>query len=230
MSATENKPDSVEVRRLGCIAYEEAWALQRELVPLIAAGNAPETLLLLEHPHTYTIGRGGGYDHLLASPQDLHARGAIVLESDRGGDITYHGPGQVVGYPLLHLRRRGGDVHLYLRSLEEVIIRTLAEYGLQGGHEPAYTGVWCRGAKVAAIGVKISRGVTMHGFALNVRPDLSYFEQIIPCGIHDREVTSLERLLGEAPPTDEVTRDLVRSFDAVFGTVAAGDTSALRNL
>ncbi len=229
MSATENQPDSVAVRRLGCIAYEEAWALQRELVPLIAAGNAPETLLLLEHPHTYTIGRGGGYDHLLASPEEMHARGAIVLESDRGGDITYHGPGQVVGYPLLNLRRRGWDVHLYLRSLEEVIIRTLAGYGLQGEREAAYTGVWCRDAKVAAIGVKISRGVTMHGFALNVRPDLSYFEQIIPCGIHDREVTSLERLLGEAPPIDEVKRDLVRSFEAVFGTIVPNDTNVLHS-
>ncbi len=210
-------PSPIAVRRIGLIGYQEAWDLQRELLARIIAGEAPETLLLLEHPHTYTLGRRGGKEHLLAAPEELAARGAVVIETDRGGDITYHGPGQIVGYPLLNLRRRtGGDVHRYLRALEAVLIGVLAGYGLTGEREPEYTGVWCRGAKVAAIGVRISRGITMHGFALNVSTDLSYFDHIVPCGIHGRAVTSLERLLGEAIPIDRVTGVIERRFQDVF--------------
>ncbi len=207
----------VEIRRLSLLPYQEAWDVQRELLARIIDGEAPETLLLLEHPHTYTLGRRGGKDHLLAAPEELAARGAVVIETDRGGDITYHGPGQIVGYPLLNLRRRtGGDVHRYLRALEEVLIGVLAAYGLIGEREPEYTGVWCRGAKVAAIGVRISRGITMHGFALNVSTDLSYFDHIVPCGLHGRAVTSLEQLLGEAMPIDDVTDVIDRRFREVF--------------
>ncbi|MDQ3328567.1 MAG: lipoyl(octanoyl) transferase LipB, partial [Chloroflexota bacterium] len=181
---------------------------------------APETLLLLEHPHTYTLGRRGGREHLLVTPTDLARRGADVIETDRGGDITYHGPGQIVGYPLLNLRRRtGGDVHRYLRAVEEVLIGVLAAYGITGERERAYTGVWCGGAKVAAIGVRISRGITMHGFALNVNTDLSYFDHIVPCGIHNRAVSSLAKLLGEQIPMNEVTGEIERRFEAVFGPV-----------
>jgi lipoate-protein ligase B len=212
----------VEVSRLGRVPYRDAWDLQRALALDIAAGRAPETLLLLEHPHTITIGRGGGHDHLCASPEEIERRGAVVVETDRGGDITYHGPGQVVGYPLLDLRRRtGGDVHRYLRLLEEALIGVLAEYGLRGEREPAYTGVWCEGAKVAAIGVRISRGITMHGFALNVSPDLSYFDLIVPCGIPDRAVTSMERLLGHAVSIDEVVDAVERHFAIVVGRTDA---------
>ena len=211
---------SVEIRRPGLVPYQEAWDVQRALLARIVAEDAPETLLLLEHPHTYTLGRRGGREHLLATPEELAGRGAVVIESDRGGDITYHGPGQIVGYPLLNLRRRtGGDVHRYLRALEEVLIGVLAAYGLTGEREPEHTGVWCGGAKVAAIGVRISRGITMHGFALNVNTDLSYFNHIVPCGIHDRPVTSLEQLLGERIPMDEVTGEVERRFQSVFGPV-----------
>jgi lipoate-protein ligase B len=209
------------VFRLGTMPYHEAWELQRRLAARIADGEAPETLLLLEHPHTYTIGRRGGREHLLASPFELEARGAALIESDRGGDITYHGPGQLVGYPLLDLRRRGGDVHRYLRDLEETLIRTLAEYGLRGRREPALTGVWLGEEKVAAIGVKVSRGVTMHGFALNVNTDLSYFDLIVPCGIRNRGVTSLGKLLGEEVPLSDVTEKVERHFRAVSGEAHA---------
>lgn len=213
---------TVEVSRLGRVPYQEAWDLQRALVPEIAAGCAPESLLLLEHPHTITIGRGGGQDHLLASPEEIERRGAVVVQTDRGGDITYHGPGQVVGYPLLDLRRRtGGDIHLYLRLLEEALIGALGEYGLRGEREPAYTGVWCGGAKVAAIGVRISRGITMHGFALNVSPDLSYFDLIVPCGIPDRAVTSMERLLGCRVSMPGVVDAVERHFTRVLGRTDA---------
>ncbi|MBA2363995.1 MAG: lipoyl(octanoyl) transferase LipB [Chloroflexia bacterium] len=211
---------SVEIRRPGLVPYQEAWDVQRALLARIVAEDAPETLLLLEHPPTYTLGRRGGREHLLATPEELAGRGAVVIESDRGGDITYHGPGQIVGYPLLNLRRRtGGDVHRYLRALEEVLIGVLAAYGLTGEREPEHTGVWCGGAKVAAIGVRISRGITMHGFALNVNTDLSYFNHIVPCGIHDRPVTSLAKLLGEQIPMDEVTSEVERRFQSVFGPV-----------
>lgn len=216
MTALENRAIATEV--LGTVPYVEAWDRQREYVTEMASGIRPETLLLLEHPHTFTIGRTGGRDHILASEAELERRGAVVLETDRGGDITYHGPGQLVGYPLLNLRAMGGDVHRYLRNIEESIIRLLAEYGLRGNREPEYTGVWCMEAKVAAIGVKVSRGITMHGFALNVTTDLTYFDMIVPCGIEGRSVTSLERLLGRSVPMNEVIEVYKYTFASVFGT------------
>jgi lipoyl(octanoyl) transferase len=198
--------------------YMAAWARQRELVQQRSAGAIGDTLMLVEHPHTYTLGRSTGVGHLLISHDELAAQGIALVESDRGGDITYHGPGQVVGYPILKLSQHGGDLLRYLRMLEESLIVALAGYGLAAGRIAGLTGVWVGDAKIAAIGVKLSAsGVTQHGFALNVTTDLRYFEQIIPCGIADKGVTSLERLLGAAPPRGEVERRVVAAFGEVFG-------------
>ena len=203
--------------------YQAAWQLQRELVQARRADEIGDTLLLLEHPHTFTIGRKGTVQNLLAGPQRLQMLGARVLETDRGGDITYHGPGQLVGYPLLDLRLRNNDVHRYLRNLEEAIIQTLATYGLEAKREPKYTGVWLDVAgwrdKIAAIGVKVSQGVTLHGFALNVNTDLSYFQEIIPCGITDPDkgVTSLQKTLGHSVEMAQVRARLVKAFAHIFG-------------
>lgn len=184
---------------LGRVDYEAAWALQRALADDRRAGQLPDLLLLVEHPPTFTIGRGGSRAHLLAGPAELAALGAQVVEVDRGGDITYHGPGQLVGYPILDLLARGRDVHRYLRLLEEALIRALADLGLAAGRLPPHTGVWVGAEKIAAIGVKVSRGVTLHGFALNIAPDLTHFAAIIPCGIRDKGVTALAHALGAAP-------------------------------
>lgn len=211
------------VREMGQVDYETAWQLQKQLVVARRAEEIGDTLLLLEHPHTFTIGRKGTREHLLAAPARLQQLQATVIETDRGGDITYHGPGQLVGYPLLDLRLRQNDVHRYLRNLEEVIIQTLATYGLQANREPNYTGVWLDVPggrdKIAAIGVKVSQGVSLHGFALNVTTNLDYFEEIIPCGIIDADkgVTSLQKLLGHPVEIAEVRRRLIPAFASVFG-------------
>ena len=191
---------------LGRVDYEAAWELQRRLVEDRRVGGAPDRLLLLEHPHTFTIGRSGSRDHLLVTPERLAELAATVLDVDRGGDITYHGQRQLVGYPILNLPDYGRDAHAYLRRLEGALIDLLAEYGVETGRSAGYTGVWVDDAKIAAIGVRISRWITSHGFALNVDPDLSYFEAIIPCGIRDRGVTSLRRLTGSAPPLPDLAR------------------------
>jgi lipoate-protein ligase B len=178
------------------IDYEAAWALQLELARGRREGRLPDLLLLVEHPPTFTIGRGGDEAHLLAGADELAALGARVYHVDRGGDITYHGQGQIVGYPIVDLWARGRDIHRYLRVLEEAIIRTLAELGVAAGRLPPHTGVWVGEEKVAAIGVKVTRGVALHGFALNVQPDMRFFAAIVPCGIRDKGVTSLAALLG----------------------------------
>ena len=201
----------------GSVPYEAAWGWQRELVAQRAAGARDDTLLLLEHPPTITLGRGAHREHLLVEPDELSRRGVALVETDRGGDVTYHAPGQIVGYPILKLSRHGGDVLRYLRDLEEVLIRALATYGLKGERAEKFTGVWVEGAKVAAIGVRVSAsGVTSHGFALNVSTDLAGFGQIVPCGIRDRGVTSLAALLGAAPPIDEVRERVIAAFEDVF--------------
>lgn len=211
------------VREMGQVDYDTAWQLQKQLVVARRADEIGDTLLLLEHPHTFTIGRKGTSEHLLAAPARLQQLQATVIETDRGGDITYHGPGQLVGYPLLDLRLRQNDVHRYLRNLEEAIIQTLATYGLQANREPNYTGVWLDMPggrdKIAAIGVKVSQGVSLHGFALNVTTNLDYFEEIIPCGIIDADkgVTSLQKLLGHPVEIAEVRRRLIPAFASVFG-------------
>jgi len=192
--------------------------LQRSLVEERRAGTVGDTLLLLEHPHVITLGvRGdGGRSHLLASPATLAARGIELHETGRGGDITYHGPGQLVGYPIVDLKPDRCDVHRYVRDLEEVLIRTASDYGVRATRVEGLTGVWVGGEKLAAIGVRIARWVTSHGFALNVSTDLDYFQLIIPCGIADRGVTSLERLLGRTIPTVEVAGRVTSHFANVF--------------
>jgi lipoyl(octanoyl) transferase len=191
--------DRIEVRQLGRVPYGEALELQRQLVEDRRAGRVPDLLLFVEHPHVLTLGvRGdGGRSHILAAADALSARGVDVHETGRGGDVTYHGPGQIVGYPIIDLKPDRCDVHRYVRDLEEVLIRAAADFGVDAGRVEGLTGVWAgpdRGAKLAAIGVRISRWITSHGFAFNVSTDLAYFDLIVPCGIADRTVTSLERL------------------------------------
>lgn len=205
------------VEWLGSVPYRQAWELQREYVRQRSNDEIPDTLLLLEHPPTYTIGRSGGYEHLLVTPEELAARGADLVEVDRGGDITYHGPGQLVGYPILQIKNHGRDLHQYLRMLEEVLITTLAEYGLHGRRFAGYTGVWVGDEKIAAIGVRANaRGVTSHGFALNVSTNLADFAAIIPCGIEDYGVTSLAALLPNPPTLADVATTAVAAFARTF--------------
>jgi lipoyl(octanoyl) transferase len=208
---------TIEVRRLpDLVPYAEAWELQRELVRLRKVDGIPDTLVLLEHPPVFTVGRAArDASNLGAGEEYLRTLGAEVFWSDRGGDATFHGPGQIVGYPILRLRNR--DTHGYLRRLEEILIRTLAYYELEGWHHPEYTGVWVGEKKVAAIGVKFSSGwITSHGFALNVSTDLSWFDRITPCGIRKYGMTSLERELGHKVPMAEVERKIIARFRETF--------------
>lgn len=183
-------PDCL-VADLGLIDYSSAGALQRDLHQRVVTGELPAVLLLLQHPHVYTLGRRGADTDILVSPATLHELDAVVYHTDRGGEVTYHGPGQLVGYPILELRAAGLGPLAYVRALERVIISTLAELGIHATSEDRPTGVWVNDAKIAAIGVRVSRGVTMHGFALNVNPDLSYFDHIVPCGMPGASVTSI---------------------------------------
>ncbi len=188
---------------VGRMRYQEAWDLQRLLARQVAEGQRVNTLLLLEHPPVYTLGRRSKGGDLLLSQEALAALGAQVVEVDRGGEITFHGPGQLVGYPILDLRGWGGPLK-YVRALEGALIAVLAGFGIAARRVEGLTGVWVGDEKIAAIGVRISRGVTTHGFALNVNTDLSWFQHIVPCGIRDKGVTSMERVLGSAPSLGEV--------------------------
>jgi lipoyl(octanoyl) transferase len=208
---------TVDVRRLpGLTPYAEAWDLQKDLVRLRKNDGIPDTFVLCEHPPVYTIGRAArDAGNLGAGEEYLRALGAEVFWSDRGGDATFHGPGQIVGYPILRLEAR--DTHAYLRDLEGVIIRVLADYGLEGWHHPEYTGVWVGENKIAAIGVKFSSGwITSHGFALNVKTDLSWFDRITPCGIREFGVTSLSRELDHNISPAEVEEKIVDRFLQTF--------------
>jgi lipoic acid synthetase len=210
----------VRARWLGRLAYGEAWDLQRALWEGIVEGRSVDDyLLLLEHPHVYTVGRNGDGANLLASPQRLAELGAERFDIDRGGDVTYHGPGQLVGYPIMRLADSKKIVP-YVRSLEEILIRTLGDFGVDAWREDGYTGVWTDQGKVAAIGVRVSRHVTMHGFALNVDPDMAFFGHMHPCGITDRPVTSMTELLGRPVSLEEVVENLTTHFQAVFGYAA----------
>ncbi len=215
-STSETATRTLEVRRLGREAYGLTWALQKRLLDQRIAEQIPDTLLLVEHNPVYTLGRNADPDHVLADAAWLERHGVEVFHIERGGDVTYHGPGQVVGYPILALRQHGHDVHKYLRDLEEVIIRTLADYDVTGGRDPDNTGVWVGNEKIAAMGVKLSRWVTMHGFAFNVNTDLQYYAGIIPCGIQHKGVTSLAKLLGREVLLQEVEDKLVYHFTNVF--------------
>ncbi len=203
---------------LGKVPYREAWDVQARLVAARRQGLVGDLLLLLEHPPVYTLGRGGKAEHLRVSVQWLRRQGAEVFEVDRGGDITFHGPGQLVGYPILDLSAWGRDLHRYLRSLEEVLIRALAAFGLRAGRKAGYTGVWVGDRKIAAIGVKLNSGwITSHGFALNVSTDLRWFDYIVPCGIRDYGVTSVSAELGMNVSREAAMGPVVEAFGQVFG-------------
>ncbi len=201
------------------VSYADALAIQNDLARRRREGEAPDTLLLLEHPPTITLGRGTDDTDLLTDAATLTARGIAVMRTDRGGEITYHAPGQIVGYPILDLRAHGQDLHRYLRDLEEVLILALDTFGLGGERISGLTGVWVDGAKIAAIGIKVSRWVSTHGFALNIDPDLSPMRRdFVPCGIHDRGVTSLaERLPRERLTRADVEPHIIAAFAEVFG-------------
>jgi lipoyl(octanoyl) transferase len=213
----------LDVRRLGVVPYADGLALQRAIVEERQHHRVDDVLLLVEHPHVLTLGvRGdGGRSHILASPEQLAKRGIDIHETGRGGDITYHGPGQIVGYPILDLKPDRCDVHRYVRDLEDVLILTAADYGITAHRVPGLTGAWVGNEKLAAIGVRIARWVTSHGFALNVSTDLDCFNLIVPCGLADRGVTSLERLLGRPVAREEVEDRLVSHFCDVFGRDSA---------
>ena len=224
-----------QVHLLGLIPYDDAMRLQDEFAPEIASGKRPPTLLLLEHPHVFTLGRRAESQHLLWDTATLAEKGVEVRETDRGGDITYHGPGQLVGYPLLPLAPAGwqserlpqADFVGYIRKLEGMLIDTLACFGFVAIQRPGLTGVWVpptgaarEPAKIASIGVKIdARGVSRHGFALNVTPDMAYWEGIIPCGLDGVQMTSLSKLLQPAPPMETVIPELISAFGRVFGYI-----------
>src|SRR6478672_2834719 len=207
----------LEVRRLGMVPYGEALALQRALVEERKAGRVPDLLLLLRHPAVITLGvRGdGGRSNIVATGERLSELGIDVFETGRGGDVTYHGPGQIVGYPIIDLKPDRCDVHRYVRDLEEVLIRAAADYGVIARRIEGLTGVWVGDAKLAAIGVRISRWITSHGFAFNLSTDLGFFDLIVPCGISDRSVTSLQRL-GLTPSREELEGRIVTHFCDVF--------------
>ena len=216
----------IEVRRLGVVPYAEGLELQRELVERRKAGEISDQLLLLEHPPVITLGVKTRNDrsHVVATPQAIEDEGVEVFESGRGGDVTYHGPGQLVGYPILDLRPDRCDVHRYVRDLEEVLIRTAATFGIAAGRMPGLTGAWVGDEKLAAIGVRIARWVTSHGFALNVSTNLSHFGLIVPCGITDKGVTSLEKLVARPVPMADVETAVTEAFCAVFDAKSAALT------
>jgi lipoyl(octanoyl) transferase len=228
----------IQFRDLGVIGYQEAWDLQEQLlrdnIALKAAARAAGDMdpasvsttnhfLFVEHPHVYTLGKSGDISNVLISEEDRNAKGISFFHTNRGGDITYHGPGQIVGYPIIDLEKYYTDIGRYLRNLEEVIIRVMAHYGLKGERSKGETGVWLdpevpgRERKICAMGVRCSRWVTMHGFAFNVNTDLSYFDHIIPCGIKNKQVTSLEKELGYALPFEEVKGVVREEFLKMFG-------------
>lgn len=246
MNACCNK--QVQVQDLGTIDYQRAWDYQEQLFADIVAqklGNrglpdeqqqpTSNYLLFCEHPHVYTLGKSGKESHLLANDDFLRTIGATYYKINRGGDITYHGPGQLVGYPILDLDNFFTDIHRYMRLLEEAIIRTLADYGLDAGRIPGLTGVWLdyeqqqNPRKICAMGVKASRWVTMHGFALNVNTDLSYFGHIVPCGISDKAVTSLAQELGHTIALSEVAERVQQHMVDLFG-MSLLPSEPLRNL
>jgi lipoyl(octanoyl) transferase len=208
-----------KVRDLGRLGYAEAYALQKELEGRRKLGEIPDQLLIVEHPHVITMGRNGHLQNLLAQPEVLERAGISFFPTDRGGDITYHGPGQIVGYPIFDLRDWKRDVVAFVRTVEQAIIDALGSFGIAGSRVKDATGVWVDGAKIAAIGIHISRWVTSHGFALNHTTDLSYFQYIIPCGL-TKPVTSMERL-GVRVSRGEVVEELVRQFRRQFGNYRA---------
>jgi len=205
-----------QVRQLGQIEFNEAYELQKELLQQRFDGQIADTLLLLEHPPTITVGKSGKPENILESPAGLARVGVSLIFTDRGGDVTYHGPGQIVGYPILDLRERDRDIHRYVHNLEEVLIWALADYGIKSGRDHNHAGVWVNDMEIAALGLSVRKWITMHGFALNVNTDLGHFSLINPCGFTSKTATSMAQLLGYEPPMDEVTERLLDRFAEVF--------------
>ncbi len=216
----------IEVRRLGRVSYAAGLELQRQLVEQRSAGEIGDQLLLLEHPPVITLGVKSRNDraHVVATADALEAEGVEVFETGRGGDVTYHGPGQLVGYPIVDLKPDRCDVHKYVRDLEEVMIRTAAVFGVEASRLPGLSGAWVGNEKLAAIGVRIARWITSHGFAFNVNTSLNHFDFIVPCGITDRGVTSLQKLLGHPVPMHEVEDATESAFGEVFTSSTARST------
>lgn len=224
-------PISLAVLELGLMDYQVSLEYQRRLVDARRRNEIPDTLLLLEHPDVITFGRSGHQENLIADETTLKRLGVEVHWTDRGGDATYHGPGQLVGYPIIDLNQRKRDLHLFLREIEDAITSTLAYYGIEGRREARLTGVWVGEEKIAAIGIKVSHWISSHGFALNVRPNLDRFDLIVPCGIQGRGVTSLEKLLGKAPADKEVKAQVISAFCRSFGyDDVLGETETARRL
>jgi len=202
---------------LGVVGYREAWELQRRLHHQRVEGRIPDLLLLLEHPPTITIGRSGSLDNVLISSKQMVQAGIPLFFIDRGGDVTYHGLGQLVGYPILDLRDQWGDLHLYVRNLEEVMIRTLRDFSIEADSDESHPGVWVKGEEIGAIGLSVKEWVSMHGFALNVNTDLDHFAFIHPCGFSDKRATSMSKVIGRNISTAEVADPLKSHFYDIFG-------------
>lgn len=208
----------IEVRNLGLVPYGEALELQEEMVEQRRAGDISDQLLLLEHPHVITLGTASNHEHILLNAEERELLGIELYETGRGGDVTYHGPGQLVGYPILDLKPDREDLHRYVRDLEEVLIGALAFFKLKSERKEGLTGVWIGDAKIAAIGVRVSSGwITSHGFALNVNNDLQFFDSIVPCGIKNMGVTSIQRATGKRYQVKDVLMAVEEAFGAVFG-------------
>ena len=213
----------LNILKLGLSDYASTWDLQKRVFDLRLKNLIDDTLILCEHPHTYTVGKNGVDNvskHLLMNKEELEKNNISVFEIDRGGDITYHGPGQIVGYPILNLNNHYRDMHRYLRDIEEAVIRSIGAFGITGKRVEAVTGVWVdtpRGSeKICAIGVKVTRWITMHGFALNVNSNLDFFNNIIPCGITDKGVTSMQKISGKEFPLSDIQDRIITSFEEVF--------------
>lgn len=213
----EHSKKKIRVLHLGQVDYLQSLELQHQIMEKRYRGELSDTLLLLQHPHTFTLGRLGEISHLNVPPEKLDQMGIPLHRTGRGGDITYHGPGQLVGYPIVDLKGYKRDIGRYLRNLEEVLLRTLAVFGLVGERQEGLTGVWVRGKKIASIGIGVRRWITYHGFSLNIDPHLEYFDMIIPCGLKDRETTSMGKLLGKPPDFGESCGVVSKEFLDVFG-------------
>jgi lipoate-protein ligase B len=217
------------VEQIGSVPYGAGLRIQAERVARRKAGEIPDTLLLLEHPHVYTLGRNAKRENLLISEDRMRGIGAVLFETDRGGDITYHGPGQLVGYPIFDLTQHRRDIAWFMRSLEEVFIGVASEFGIEANRMAGAPGVWVGNNKLVAMGVHVSRWVTSHGFAFNVNTDLGYFDHILPCGLRDRGVTSLARLLGRLVEMDRVADSTSENFARVFGFAMEFDRSRVES-
>ena len=205
------------ILNLDIVPYEKAFELQKRLVKMRSQEVINDILILLEHPPVFTVTRKATLDNILASPDELKGKGISVCKTNRGGDITYHGPGQLVGYPIMNLKDYGKDLHKYIRTIEEMIIRVLMDYGITAHRDKINPGVWVGNEKIAAIGIAVkSSWTTMHGFAFNINPDLNHYALIVPCGISDRGVTSLSKLLGKSISQKEVRQKLIQHYQDVF--------------